>query len=325
MNNNQDFPTPKKGFYKVYVNTITYNQSQYIEDCLNGVAMQNTTFPFVHHVIDDASTDGEQDIIKEWMNRECNMNTAECFENDVCTINIAQNRKNNNCTVAAYFLKKNLYREPKEKEALCKPWRDVCPYEALCEGDDYWTCPEKLQKQYTLLEKHPEYSLCHHNNLILQDGKLTERKGYIPYEQDLLSIAENNTVHTQTMFFRNIGGPVIPNDFPFKYPVYQFFMNVRLAEFGKIVYIDEPMAVYRISPGGVHSMKKPRERFTMAMGNLENMIDWYTKGFPRPDVIEALKRRVKRVGLEYIKQSIKYFQFSDTLFMWKWYIRLQKQ
>lgn len=325
MNNNQDFPTPKKDYYKVYVNTNTYNQSQYIEDCLNGVAMQETDFPFVHHVIDDASTDGEQETIKEWMNRECIMDDAECFDNNICSIFLAKNRRNNNCTVVAYFLKKNLYSTPEKKENLCKPWRNACLYEALCEGDDYWICPDKLQRQYNLLEEHPEYSLCHHNNFILQEGKLSKRKGLIPYEQDLLSIAENNTVRTQTMFFRNIGEPVIPEDFPFKYPVYQFFMNLRLAEFGKIIYIDEPMAVYRVNPGGIHSMKKTRQQFKMAMGNLENMIDWYTKGFPKPDVVDVLKKRVNRVGIGCIKHSIKHFQFGDAFFMWKWCKRLQEK
>lgn len=53
------FPVPQNDYYKVYVRSITYNQAPYIEDCMNGVAMQQTDFPFVHHVIDDCSTDGE--------------------------------------------------------------------------------------------------------------------------------------------------------------------------------------------------------------------------------------------------------------------------
>lgn len=59
------YPIPKVGHYKVCARSITYNQSAYIEDCLNGVAMQQTNFPFVHHVIDDCSTDGEQNVIKD--------------------------------------------------------------------------------------------------------------------------------------------------------------------------------------------------------------------------------------------------------------------
>lgn len=54
---NQGFSTPQKVYNKVYVRSITYNQSKYIEACMNGVAMQKTDFPFVHHVIDDCCTD----------------------------------------------------------------------------------------------------------------------------------------------------------------------------------------------------------------------------------------------------------------------------
>ena len=56
----QGYPTPQKGDYKVCVRSCTYNHSKYIEDCLNGVAMQKTDFPFVHHVIDDCNTDGDR-------------------------------------------------------------------------------------------------------------------------------------------------------------------------------------------------------------------------------------------------------------------------
>lgn len=56
------------------------------------------------------------------------------------------------------------------------------------------------------------------------------------------------------------------------------------------------MVVYRVNPGGINSMKKPRVKFTMAMGNLENMIDWYTEGYPRPDVVAALKTRANIMG-----------------------------
>ena len=315
----QEFPTPQKDYYKVYVRTVTYNQSQYIEDCLNGVAMQKTNFSFVHQVVDDASTDGEQEVIRAWLNRECSMDKAEYYENDICTISIAKSKNNSNYTVAAYFLKKNLFKEPKKKEPLFKLWRNACPYEALCEGDDYWTCPEKLQKQFNMLEEHPEYSLCHHNYMIWENGALRERNANIPHEQDLLSITENNTVSSLTMFYRNYNEPLIPPDFPFKYHVYQFFYNLRLAEKGKIVYIDEPMAVYRVNQGGIFSMQSPRRQYLMTIGNLINMIDWYTVGVKRPDVVEILKKRARRLSIGFIKGSILRFSIHDLITFFKVY------
>ena len=180
------FPTPIRDYYKVYVNTCTYNQSGYIEDCLDGVAMQETDFPFIHHVIDDASTDGEQDVIKAWINRECNVENAEYYDNDICTITIAKHKKNPNYSVVAYFLKKNMFRDPK-KVQLFLLWEEVSHYEALCEGDDYWILPAKLQKQADWLDTHPDYTGVYTNAMLLSsDGtKRPDRFGHVKGDFDL--------------------------------------------------------------------------------------------------------------------------------------------
>ena len=47
---------------------MTFNHAQYIEDALNGFTMQQTTFPYVCCIIDDASTDGEQEVIRNYLN-----------------------------------------------------------------------------------------------------------------------------------------------------------------------------------------------------------------------------------------------------------------
>lgn len=165
----QGFPTPPKDFYKVLINSCTYNQAPYIEICLNSVAIQQTNFPFVHYVIDDCSTDGEQDVLKSYLERECDMENAELFDNNICSITIATNKSNPNCTLVVYFLKKNMYGNPQKSE-LFTPWRKVCPYEALCEGDDYWIDPQKLHKQVAFLDAHADYTLCGSNGLVLWDN-----------------------------------------------------------------------------------------------------------------------------------------------------------
>lgn len=60
--------------YKVSVRCMTYNQSQYIQDTLNGFCMQQTNFPYVCTIVDDASTDGEQDIIKGYFENNFDIN-----------------------------------------------------------------------------------------------------------------------------------------------------------------------------------------------------------------------------------------------------------
>lgn len=56
---------PQIDTHKVVVLSITYNHSKYIEDTLKGIAMQQTEFPFFFCVFDDASTDGEQEILRQ--------------------------------------------------------------------------------------------------------------------------------------------------------------------------------------------------------------------------------------------------------------------
>lgn len=147
--------------YKVLVRCMTYNQSKYIEEALNGFVIQQTSFPFVCLVMDDCSTDGEQQIIKSWMDRECDMSAVQCFEIELSNIVIAPHRTNRNCTVVFYFLKENLYKTGK-KTPLMNVWLEKCEYTASCEGDDYWTSPEKLQLSVDFLDSHPDYSVvCH--------------------------------------------------------------------------------------------------------------------------------------------------------------------
>lgn len=157
--------------YRVFVRCNTFNQSKYIEDALNGFAMQQTNFSFVCLVMDDFSTDGEQDVIKAWMERECDMSRAEHFETELSNIIIVSHKSNTNCNFAFYLLKRNTWKEKALKVAMYAPWREHCEYEALCEGDDYWTDNMKLQKQVDFLTKHSAYSLCFHNAVVTWEDK----------------------------------------------------------------------------------------------------------------------------------------------------------
>ena len=53
--------------FKVVVRCFTFNQSRYIEETMNGFTMQQTNFPYVCCIVDDASTDGEQQVIIEYI------------------------------------------------------------------------------------------------------------------------------------------------------------------------------------------------------------------------------------------------------------------
>lgn len=118
---------------------ITYNHAPFIRECLDGFLMQETTFPVEILIHDDASTDGTDDIIREY--------TAK-FPDKIFPLYEEENKFSN-----GYAGKMDLFNYERAKGK----------YIAYCEGDDHWTDPLKLQKQVDFMETHPEYSVCFHN------------------------------------------------------------------------------------------------------------------------------------------------------------------
>ena len=171
--------------YKVLVRCFTFNQSKYIEDALNGFVMQKTNFPFICAIVDDCSTDGEQDVIKSYLNTEFNMESAESYETDYANIIVAVHKTNVNCSFAVFFLKYNHYSIKKTKSPYLQPIRDVCSYEAMCEGDDYWTYPLKLQTQVDFLDSHEDVVVsCHQYSFIYENDKTITTYPYKYFEQN---------------------------------------------------------------------------------------------------------------------------------------------
>lgn len=307
--------------FKVCVHCTTYNQSKYITDCFNGFCMQKTNFPFVCTIIDDASTDGEQTLIKQYLKDYFALtNSILCFEQqeDYAKIIFAQHKENKNCYFSVVFLKENHYSRGLSKSKYFKEWDTKASYIAICEGDDYWIDSSKLQKQFDILETHPEYSLCHHDYKLDNNGVLSLRYERVPKIMDILQIAKNNCVATQSMFYRKPSEPIIPNDFYFRYPVYQYFLNMRLAEFGDIVYIDEPLGVYRITDSGIYAKKSLKQQFTMAFGNIENMVDWYSQRVIRPDVVNEVQQRARLWTKIFVKRALRKCELATAIYMYKW-------
>ena len=113
----------------------TYNHGPYIRRALDSFLSQKTEFPFEIIVHDDASSDGTADIIRAYETEH-----PELFR----------------CVYRA----ENIYRtDPKILEHYVFPLARG-KYIAICEGDDYWTSPDKLQKQVSYMEAHPECTLC---------------------------------------------------------------------------------------------------------------------------------------------------------------------
>ena len=128
---------------KVVIACITYNHEAYLRDALNGFVMQKTDFPFVAIVHDDASTDNTAKIIKEF---------AEKYPNIILPIYEKENQ----------YSKKNGNPAGIMRSAMLATG---AKYIALCEGDDFWMDPNKLQIQIDLMQKDPKITLSFHSVL----------------------------------------------------------------------------------------------------------------------------------------------------------------
>lgn len=138
---------------------MTYNHAPYIADTMSGFCMQKTDFPYVAIIVDDASTDGEQGVINNYIHEHFDLeekSVARNEETDDYALIFARHKENKNCFFAVFLLKYNHYSLKKAKWPYYLEFAKVPKFIAICEGDDYWTDPYKLQKQVDYLESHPE-------------------------------------------------------------------------------------------------------------------------------------------------------------------------
>lgn len=221
----------QKPFVAVW--SLIYNHEPYLRDYFEGIIMQKTNFPFVAIVHDDCSTDGSAAIIREY---------AEKCPDIIKPIFETENQ----------YSKKDGSLDRIMHEAINA---SGAKYIALCEGDDYWIDPLKLQKQVDFLESHPDYSMCFHpSNLRCENGANlnTELEHNLNnLEQREYSIDEilaSWTVPTCSAVIRENVNKINRQD-----PDYIVGDNVlwtACAVCGKIFCINQKMATYRINGSG---------------------------------------------------------------------------
>ncbi len=253
--------------YKVFVRTITFNQSLYIRDNLDGVAMQQTNFPFLHFVIDDASVDGEQDVIIGWLDEHCDIDNAEYIDTPLAKVIIVGHKTNVNCTYVVYLLKQNLYSNNEEKKKMYMPWREHCEYEALCEGDDYWTDPNKLQKQVEFLDKNPDYTMCFHAAIVHWENCSKEDRLFCKIEDREYSgeeVFRQWTIATASVVMRMsiVNSELLKRASLNRTFIYgDIIMFLTCAHYGKLYGMSDVMSVYRKQPGGaVYNYNAERQK-----------------------------------------------------------------
>ena len=249
--------------FLVRVGCMTYNHSAYISDAMNGFVMQQTVFPFVCTIMDDASTDGEQDVIKKYVSENFDLrNTSIAYEKDTNYghVTFAQHITNKNCYFAVIYLNENHYSKKKPKAPYLTEWVDT-KYIAICEGDDYWTDPLKLQKQVDFLAEHEDYSMCCTGFSQTFEGNESEKSSMV-FDLDDITIEHlinGQWIGTATVVYRR----ELLTDYkpPFSHlPFGDLPMWFHLALKGKIKYLKDITANYRrLNESACHFSDKKKE------------------------------------------------------------------
>ena len=235
--------------YLVCVRCMTYNQVQYIEDTLNGFCMQRTQFPFVCVIVDDASTDGEQKVIKKYLqdNFDITDNKSLKYEDtDDYIMTFVQHKTNKYCNFAVFYLKYNHWGK-KAKFPYYEKLFNKSKYIAICEGDDYWVDPLKLQRQVDFMEEHADYALCYTKSRRRYKNKIFGTWGDEAFTFE--SLLSGSIIPTLTRLERRTSydtyiDEVKPNEHHWLMGDYANVLFYSLKS--KIGYIDGYSAIYRV-------------------------------------------------------------------------------
>lgn len=234
----------------VTVKCLAYNHEKYIRDTLEGFVRQKTDFPFEVIVHDDASTDGTADIIREY---------AEKYPHIITPILETENQYS------------------KHDGSLRRIMNAVTrgKYIAHCEADDYWTDPQKLQKQVDFLEAHPDYTMSFHNAIVHHENGSQPDHLFAPLETRTYHWRENVDdwiVPTASIIHR---ASVTDSEFYKAFSVSKKFLVsdnplVRTCGMlGKLYCFSEPMSVYRLQPTGWTQRLNPMMTYKLIEQEIE--------------------------------------------------------
>lgn len=243
---------------KVSIVCITYNHEKFIGQTIESFLAQKVNFEYEIIVADDSSTDNTQSVIREYAK--------------------------NNKSIVPVLRKKNL---GVQKNLIDSFIRTRGEYIILCEGDDFWTDPTKLQSQVDFLDSHPEYSLTFHQaEVFSEDEKGHVKSLYISPEKrstgevSVKTLLTSNIMPTNTVLYRKpkegyseLNEKVMPFD---------WYLHAFHAKHGKIHFVNKVMAKNRRHAGGVWSVsrKKSGEIWTKHQEGWTQLFEEHLRLFP---------------------------------------------
>lgn len=273
----------------VSVCLFSYNYEPYIRQAIDSVLMQKADFGIEIVVGDDCSTDRTREIILEYNHKypaiiklSFNEENIGGTRNWINTINACTGK-----------------------------------YIALLDGDDYFTDPLKLQKQYDALEQHPEYVLCLHGvEEKYEEGRGTDK--IVIFEEDEFTIADflrkGWFVRTGTTFFKNGIIPIDPPDWVFDYPYrYDTILHVFLCMHGKALNQKEVMSVWRRHAMGMsNQFSENRIADTKKVMGLARQLNSYT-GYCYTKDVNAYLAELNSILFILLLKSKKWWNYRGDL------------
>lgn len=263
-NNNQDIQVPL-----VSICCFTFNQELYIKQTIESLLMQRTSFPFEIIIHDDASTDNNRQIIKEYAKEYPDI-IKPIFQNE-----------NKYSKYGINYQFANVSRT-----ALGK-------YIAYCDGDDYWIDPLKLQKQVDFLEANSDYGLVHTKAAVFDETKMIFEgtHGYDIFSfEDLLfenSIA-SLTVCLRTNLLIEYLNEVMPDEYV-KWTAEDFPAWLWFIQHSKIKFMEDVTSVYRKRLGSISHIKDDFKRLYFSEG-IYNIVNYYLSNC---DIKEKIEKKIR--------------------------------
>jgi len=208
----------------VSIDCAAYNHEKYIAQALDGFLMQKTDFDYEILIHDDASTDRTAEIIREYQRK---------YPEIIKPIYQTENQYSKGIHVDAY-----------------NRLRAQGKYIALCEGDDYWTDPLKLQRQVEYMEAHPECTMCFHSVEMVNHDQTPTGRFVRPYRENCIVPIEDVIIGGGKFF--GTCSVVFPKkcmdnppEFYLQCPIGDIPLALNLARQGTVYYMDEMMSAYR--------------------------------------------------------------------------------
>ncbi len=234
----------------VYVSILTFNHVEFIEECIESILHQKTTFSVKIVIFDDCSTDGTTEILKLYKVKYPHL-------------------------FILFLQKHNTFGKPDRKNVMFPfyEYRGKAQYTALCEGDDYWADDTKLQQQILFLENNRDFVIAYHDSKIIDSsGELVATSKLREKGRDLTSedIIRGVLIPTNTVVFRNV----------FQSPPIHFFNVLNgdtfyfalLGQFGKAKFLPAiASSIYRLHNNGIWGLKPSNWKLRQALNTYKNL------------------------------------------------------